>query len=68
VEERQFYIGTPLDMETKVRLSPAELVKRSNGVFGKSGTGKTFLSRLKNEFHRAGNLVFDLGKHFGNGH
>jgi hypothetical protein len=32
VEEKQFYIGTPLDMETKVRLNPAELVKRSNGV------------------------------------
>lgn len=45
-DEKRFYVGTPLDMETKVCLNIAEFVKRSNGVFGKSGTGKTFLTRL----------------------
>ena len=45
-DERKFYIGTPLDMETKICLDLPELVKRSNGIFGKSGTGKTFLTRL----------------------
>ena len=45
-DEKKFFIGTPLDMETKVCLNLEELVKRSNGVFGKSGTGKTFLTRL----------------------
>jgi DNA helicase HerA-like ATPase len=45
-DERQFYIGTPLDMETKICLNLFEFVKRSNGIFGKSGTGKTFLTRL----------------------
>ena len=69
VEEKQFYIGTPLDMETKVRLSPAELVKRSNGVFGKSGTGKTFLARLLLigiiQENAAVNLVFDMHSEYG---
>src|SRR4030042_487362 len=45
-DEKRFYVGTPLDMETKVCLDIPEFVKRSNGVFGKSGTGKTFLTRL----------------------
>ena len=31
-------------METKLCLNLEELVKRSNGIFGKSGTGKTFLT------------------------
>ena len=69
VEEKQFYIGTPLDMETKVRLNPAELVKRSNGVFGKSGTGKTFLARLLLigiiQENAAVNLVFDMHSEYG---
>jgi DNA helicase HerA-like ATPase len=69
VEERQFYIGTPLDMETKVRLDPAELVKRSNGVFGKSGTGKTFLARLVLigiiQENAAVNLIFDMHSEYG---
>jgi hypothetical protein len=41
-----FWIGSPLDMEAKLCLNIEEMVKRSNGVFGKSGTGKTFLTRL----------------------
>ena len=69
VEEKQFYIGTPLDMETKVRLNPGELVKRSNGIFGKSGTGKTFLARLILigilQEGAAVNLVFDMHSEYG---
>ena len=45
-DAEHFWIGTPLDMETKLCLNIDELVKRSNGIFGKSGTGKTFLTRL----------------------
>jgi hypothetical protein len=38
--------GAPLDMESvKITLSLAWLVERSNGVIGKSGTGKIFLAR-----------------------
>ncbi|MEW6034502.1 MAG: ATP-binding protein [Chloroflexota bacterium] len=68
-DERQFYIGTPLDMETKVCLNLMELVKRSNGVFGKSGTGKTFLTRLllvgMLQKSTAVSLVFDMHSEYG---
>ncbi|HLE01856.1 MAG TPA: DUF87 domain-containing protein, partial [Dehalococcoidia bacterium] len=45
-DEKHFWVGSPLDLEAKVNLDLEALVKRSNGVFGKSGTGKTFLARL----------------------
>ncbi|MCX8125877.1 MAG: ATP-binding protein [Dehalococcoidia bacterium] len=65
----QFYIGTPLDMETKVCLNLEEFVKRSNGVFGKTGTGKTFLTRLLLigilQSRAAVNLVFDMHSEYG---
>ncbi|TET40710.1 MAG: ATP-binding protein [Dehalococcoidia bacterium] len=69
VEEKQFWIGTPLDMEIKVRLDPAKLVERSSGVFGKTGTGKTFLARLLLigiiQEGTAANLVFDMHSEYG---
>jgi len=69
VAEGQFYIGTPLDMETRVRLDTAKLVTRSNGIFGKSGTGKTFLARLVLigilQEGSAVNLVFDMHNEYG---
>jgi DNA helicase HerA-like ATPase len=68
-DEKRFFIGTPLDMETKVCLDLEELVKRSNGVFGKSGTGKTFLARLlligMLQKGAAVNLVFDMHSEYG---
>jgi DNA helicase HerA-like ATPase len=68
-DEKRFYIGTPLDMETKVCLNIAEFVKRSNGVFGKSGTGKTFLTRLlligMLQKNTAVSLVFDMHSEYG---
>lgn len=65
-----FHVGQPLEMEdVKVTLSLERLVERSSGVFGKSGTGKTFLSRLL----LAGiirdtvavNLIFDMHNEYG---
>jgi DNA helicase HerA-like ATPase len=68
-DEKRFYVGTPLDMETKVCLNIAEFVKRSNGVFGKSGTGKTFLTRLllvgMLQKNTAVSLVFDMHSEYG---
>ncbi|MDP2948147.1 MAG: ATP-binding protein, partial [Chloroflexota bacterium] len=72
-----FVIGSPLDMEVKVCLNYQRFVERSNGVFGKSGTGKTFLTRLvlasliqksnaqREPEKRAVNLVFDMHNEYG---
>ena len=68
-DERHFWIGNPLDMETRLCLDIPELVMRSNGVFGKSGTGKTFLTRLLLagilQSGAASNLVFDMQSEYG---
>ncbi len=64
-----FNIGCPLDMETPVCLNLERLTERSNGIFGKTGTGKTFLTRLvlagliKHE--KAVNLIFDMHSEYG---
>lgn len=67
--DKHFYIGNPLDMEAKLCLNIEEMVKRSNGVFGKSGTGKTFLARLLLigilQHGKASNLVFDMHGEYG---
>jgi len=69
VEEKQFWVGTPLDMEIKVRLDPKKLAERSSGVFGKTGTGKTFLARLlligMIQENAAANLIFDMHSEYG---
>ncbi|MCX2727367.1 ATP-binding protein [Thermomicrobium sp. 4228-Ro] len=41
-----FALGTPPAMDIPVPIDLAELVKRSNGVFGQSGSGKSVLTRL----------------------
>jgi DNA helicase HerA-like ATPase len=68
-DEKRFFIGTPLDMETKICLDLQELVKRSNGVFGKTGTGKTFLTRIlligMLQKSAAVNLIFDMQSEYG---
>jgi DNA helicase HerA-like ATPase len=65
----RFNIGNPLDMETKLCLNLEEMAKRSNGIFGKSGTGKTFLTRLlligMLQKSRAVNLIFDMHNEYG---
>lgn len=66
---KNFSIGRPLDMDVPVCLDLNRFVERSNGVFGKSGTGKSFLTRLllagtirKNA---AVNLIFDMHSEYG---
>ena len=65
-----FYVGEPLDMEgIRIYLDLKKFVERSSGVFGKSGTGKTFLTRMllagivKSEV--AVSLVFDMHNEYG---
>jgi DNA helicase HerA-like ATPase len=68
-DEKHFYIGNPLDLEAKVCLDMGKFVQRSNGVFGKSGTGKTFLTRLLLigilQKGVASNLIFDMHSEYG---
>ncbi|MDA8219671.1 MAG: ATP-binding protein [Dehalococcoidales bacterium] len=68
-DEQHFYVGKPLDMETKVCLNLDRLIERSIGVFGKSGTGKTFLTLLLLsgviKQNKAVNLVFDMHNDYG---
>ena len=68
-DERHFWIGSPLDMETKVCLDLKSLTERSMGVFGKSGTGKTFLTRLLLvgilQSNLASTLIFDMHSEYG---
>ena len=68
-DQRHFWIGNPLDMEHKLCLDVGELVRRSIGVFGKSGTGKTFLTRLLLvgilQGGEASSLIFDMHSEYG---
>jgi DNA helicase HerA-like ATPase len=67
--EKRFNIGNPLDMETKLCLDLELFATRSNGIFGKSGTGKTFLTRIlligMLQKSRAVNLIFDMHNEYG---
>lgn len=64
-----FQIGQPLDMDVPVCVNLPRLVQRSNGVFGKSGTGKSFLTRLLLcgviQSNAAVNLIFDMHSEYG---
>ena len=66
---RNFSIGQPLDMEVPICVDLDRFVERSNGVFGKSGTGKSFLTRLLiSGIIRKGaavNLMFDMHSEYG---
>jgi DNA helicase HerA-like ATPase len=59
-----FWVGTPLTMDTHICIKLDRLVERSNGIFGQTGTGKSFLARIilsgiiKSE--AAVNLIFDM--------
>ncbi len=64
-----FEIGRPLDMDVPVCINLERLIERSNGIFGKSGTGKSFLTRLLlcGAIHAdvASNLIFDMHSEYG---
>ncbi|MBI1388773.1 MAG: DUF87 domain-containing protein [bacterium] len=69
-DRRYFSLGSPLDMEdVEVCLDLDRFIERSNGVFGKTGTGKTFLTRLVLagliRSNKAVNLIFDMHSEYG---
>jgi uncharacterized protein len=66
---RNFAIGQPLDMDVPVCINLDRFIERSNGIFGKSGTGKSFLTRLLISGiirkQAAVNLMFDMHSEYG---
>lgn len=69
-DETHFNVGTPLDMDyVQVNLDLERFVERSSGVFGKSGTGKSFITRtLLAGVIRSGlasTLIFDMHNDYG---
>ncbi len=66
---QKFAVGQPLDMEIDVCLDLERFVERSNGIFGKSGTGKSVLTRLilsgLVRANTCSNLVFDMHNEYG---
>jgi DNA helicase HerA-like ATPase len=64
-----FAIGRPLDNDVPLCLDLERFVERSNGVFGKSGTGKSFLTRILLcgliDSDVCGNLIFDMHNEYG---
>jgi hypothetical protein len=69
-DRRHFFVGTPLDMETvQVNLDLERFVERSSGVFGKSGTGKSFITRMLLsgviKSNLASALIFDMHNDYG---
>jgi uncharacterized protein len=68
-ERKNFNIGQPLDMDVPICLDLERFVERSNGIFGKSGTGKSFLTRLILSGiirkKAAVNLIFDMHSEYG---
>ena len=66
---KYFHIGYPAEMDIPLCINLEKFVQRSNAVFGKSGTGKSFLTRillsgiLKKD--AASVLVFDMHNEYG---
>src|SRR5690606_11410911 len=67
--DRFFQVGTPIDVVAPVCIDLARLDERSSAVFGKTGTGKSFLTRLllcgTIRTGRAVNRVFDMHNEYG---
>lgn len=64
-----FNIGRPLNMDIPICIDLGRFIERSNGIFGKSGTGKSFLTRIflcgaiKKDV--ASMLIFDMHNEYG---
>ncbi len=68
-DDKHFYIGRPIDMNLHICLDLERVAERSVGIFGKSGTGKTFLTRIVLaglvRQQAAAVLVFDMHNEYG---
>ena len=69
-DEDHFYIGSPLEMDgVQVNINLDRFIERSSGVFGKSGTGKSFITRTLLagivRSAKASCLIFDMHNDYG---
>ena len=68
-DERNFVIGYTREQGHPVCLDLEKLVQRSSGVFGATGTGKSFLTRIVLagliQHNRSSILVFDMHNEYG---
>jgi len=68
-DRAHFAMGTPLTMDIPICLNLHRLMERSNGIFGQSGTGKSFLARILLagliKHNKASVLVFDMHNEYG---
>lgn len=64
-----FVIGTTREQDHPVCLDLKKFVQRSSGIFGATGTGKSFLTRIilagLIHYNRASVLVFDMHNEYG---
>ena len=65
-----FYIGNPIEMDqVPINVNLDRFIERSSGVFGKSGTGKSFITRtLLSGIVKSGKascLIFDMHNDYG---
>ena len=70
-EAGSFAVGRPLGADVDVPINLARFVERSSGIFGRSGTGKSTLTRLLLagviRADAASALVFDMHNEYGDG-
>ena len=66
-----FWVGSPVDMSDDVLLclDIEKLISRNTGIFGKTGSGKTFISRILLsgiiDSNLSSNLIFDMHNDYG---
>lgn len=62
-------VGSPIGMQAEVCVDLSAFAERSNGIFGKTGTGKTFITRTilagMMKSGQAVNLIFDMHSEYG---
>jgi hypothetical protein len=68
-EKGNFVIGYTREQEHPVRIDLSKFVQRSSGIFGATGTGKSFLTRIVLagliHYNAASILVFDMHNEYG---
>ena len=68
-DPEHFQVGTTREQDYPVRINLKKFVQRSSGIFGATGTGKSFLTRILLagliKYDKASVLVFDMHNEYG---